>query len=307
MNKAETVAIIGAGPAGIAAALQLQRYDVKFRIFEQCDTGGLLLNANKVENYPGFPGGISGSALVKYFRQQLSDQKIKVNADEVKQADYEAEKKHFIIKTEQSVISAKFLVIASGTKPRELLELPPDFHHSKNIYYEVYPLKNCKGKNIAVIGAGDAAFDYSLNLAKKKNKVMIFTRSNTCKCLRRLYRQTKNNSMISFFQKYSLHAIKEDHSGFILTFKHQKKLQSYKVDYLLIAIGRDPTLDFLSENLKLRKNILIKQKVLFFIGDVHNGLFRQTGIAVGEGIKAAMMIFNTIREKNEDFINSGQR
>jgi len=305
MNIAETVAIIGAGPAGIAAALQLQRYKIKFKIFEQGDIGGLLLNANRVENYPGFPGGITGPALVKNFRQQLSDQEIKVDQHEVKQVDYKAEKKHFIIKTDQSFISSKFLIIASGTKSRELPALSPDLEHSNYIFYEVYPLKTCKGKTIAVIGAGDGAFDYALNLAQKENKVRIFNRSNTCKCLSLLYDQVKNNSMISYYPHCSLQSIKENHSGLTLSFKHQKKLPSFEVDRLLIAIGRDPALDFLSENLKLRKNILIKQKVLYFIGDVHNGLYRQTGIAVGEGIKAAMMIFDTLMENNEDFINSG--
>jgi thioredoxin reductase len=65
MQKIEKVAIIGAGPAGIATAIQLKRYEIAPIIFEKARIGGLLLNANLVENYPGFPEGISGITLVK--------------------------------------------------------------------------------------------------------------------------------------------------------------------------------------------------------------------------------------------------
>ncbi|MGE5123202.1 MAG: FAD-dependent monooxygenase, partial [Acidobacteriaceae bacterium] len=63
----EQVIIIGAGPAGLAAAIQLKRYGVQTRLFERKKAGGLLHNANLVENYPGFPQGIAGPALVDLF------------------------------------------------------------------------------------------------------------------------------------------------------------------------------------------------------------------------------------------------
>lgn len=305
MQRILKVAIIGAGPSGIAAALQLKRYGIEFRIFEKRNMGGLLLNAHRVENYPGFPCGISGISLVKHFQKQLDCLGIRVDKEEIKKVDYDSENKCFKLISDQSVVSCLFMIVASGTIPRKLPELPPNLKKSKHIFYEIFPLRDCKGKTIAVMGAGDAAFDYALNLAEKKNKVLIFNRSNSYKCLNLLYREATKKSLISYFRNCQLENIKENKSKLALTFLHQGGPQSCRVDYLLIAIGRDPALDFLSENLILRKNVLIKKRILHFIGDVHNGLYRQTGIAVGEGIKAAMIINNTLKEKSGDFINSG--
>ncbi|MFO7890076.1 MAG: NAD(P)/FAD-dependent oxidoreductase [bacterium] len=306
MKSIVTVAIIGAGPAGIAAAFQLKRYEIEFRIFEKRNIGGLLLNAHRVENYPGFPYGISGISLIKHFQKQLHLTGIRVDKEEIKEVDYDSGNKCFKLISDQSVVRCLFLIVASGTIPRELPELSPFLKKSKNIFYEILPLKNCKRKNIAIIGAGDAAFDYALNLAAKKNKVMIFNRSNFHKCLSLLFREAKKNPSISYFQNYQLKKMEENRSGLSLTFMCQETEHSFGVDYLLIAIGRDPALDFLSENLILRKNVLIKKRIFHFIGDVHSGFYRQTGIAVGEGIKTAMIIYDKLKEKSGNFINSGQ-
>src|SRR4030042_7192079 len=66
----EDIIIIGAGPAGLAAAIQLKRYGIRPLLFERAVVGGLLRNANLVENYPGFPRGITGPGLVKLFARQ---------------------------------------------------------------------------------------------------------------------------------------------------------------------------------------------------------------------------------------------
>ncbi len=85
-----SVAIIGAGPAGIAAAIQLKRQSVPFTIFEQNEVGGLLRNANWIENYPGFPKGISGLNLIEQFQKHLNQWQIQVKTESV-----EAHKMHF--------------------------------------------------------------------------------------------------------------------------------------------------------------------------------------------------------------------
>jgi len=82
------VAIIGAGPVGIAAAIQLKRYDIEFMIFEKGKIGGLLRNANLVENYLGFPRGIRGRELVELFKEQLKNAGVKVQFEMVRELDY---------------------------------------------------------------------------------------------------------------------------------------------------------------------------------------------------------------------------
>ena len=73
------VTIIGAGPAGLAAAIQLRRFGVTPLVLEGDEIGGLLRNANLVENYPGFPGGISGLALIRLFERQARDISVRVD------------------------------------------------------------------------------------------------------------------------------------------------------------------------------------------------------------------------------------
>ena len=71
----QEVAIIGAGPSGIATAIQLKRYGIEPVILEKEEIGGVLKNANLVENYPGFPDGISGPELVKLFKKQVENRR----------------------------------------------------------------------------------------------------------------------------------------------------------------------------------------------------------------------------------------
>src|SRR5512135_1962256 len=87
--KAEEVIIIGAGPAGIATAIQLKRYGIHPLFFERSEVGGLLLNANLVENYPGFPEGIGGVELVKRFVGQAQSLNIEVAHENVLTLDYD--------------------------------------------------------------------------------------------------------------------------------------------------------------------------------------------------------------------------
>ena len=91
MKKPEPVAIIGAGPAGITAAIQLKRYGLSPMLFEKEAIGGLLRNANWVENYPGFPNGISGLKLTRLMAQQLKTVGVEGFFEEVLELDYAKE------------------------------------------------------------------------------------------------------------------------------------------------------------------------------------------------------------------------
>ena len=187
--------IIGAGPAGISTAIQLKRYGVEPTLLEKKEIGGLLKNANLVENYPGFPSGVPGPELVKLFKKQLENIQIKVHFEKVLELDYK--NGLFSIKTNQKKITCRIIVIASGTKPRKLSypDLPAKIEN--HIFYEIYPLTQVENKKIAIIGAGDAAFDYALNLSKQ-NKVTILNRGEEVKCLPLLWKRAMETKNISY-------------------------------------------------------------------------------------------------------------
>ncbi|MEO0190644.1 MAG: NAD(P)/FAD-dependent oxidoreductase [candidate division WOR-3 bacterium] len=274
------VAIIGAGPAGIACAIQLKRYKIDFVIFERNEPGGLLRNAYLVENYPGFPEGIKGEKLVSLFCKQLEVNRITPVYEDVKNVIYD---KNFVIKTNNRLYQSKILVIASGTMPKKFdITLPPD--SESKIFYEIVHLKTTGNATIAIIGAGDAAFDYALSLCQR-NKVYLLNRTRIHKCLPLLFQKAMKNKNIKYVKEFELVTIQLKNKKLVL---HSKNKELISVDYLVVAIGREPNLDFLDKKLEIE--ILEKNKKLYMIGDVKNGLFRQTAIAVGEGIKTAMEI-----------------
>ena len=161
MKSAFKVAIIGGGPAGIACAVQLKRSGIDPVIFEQGRIGGLLNNAYLVENYPGFPKGISGQSLVDKFDRQLQCWNIPVLRELITMLY--CDKHKYILKASKKY-TAKVVVIASGTKPK----LPESNFaiHSDRVLYDVYPIRKKRHKTIVIIGSGDAAFDYGLNLCQ---------------------------------------------------------------------------------------------------------------------------------------------
>ncbi|MCX6832312.1 MAG: NAD(P)/FAD-dependent oxidoreductase, partial [candidate division Zixibacteria bacterium] len=128
--RSDEVAIIGAGPAGIATAIQLRRYGLQVTVFEKNRIGGLLRSANLVENYPGFPQGTSGPNLVRLFEEQLRNSAAEILFEEVVSLCFEDER--FVVTTNERTLYPEIVVIASGTRPIELsdLEGPPQFREA---------------------------------------------------------------------------------------------------------------------------------------------------------------------------------
>jgi len=293
MNEAK-VAIIGAGPAGIACAVQLKRYGIDAIVFEKNQIGGLLRNANLVENYIGFGGGILGCDLVAKFKENLDINGISVisaNAEKISHID-----NYFYIETDKVIFKSEILVVASGTSPKTT-----DVHSHiplGKVFYEIAELNKNRAevldKKFVVVGSGDAAFDYAINLVENyaAEKVVVLNRSNKTKCLWSLESKASSSEKIKFFNNVQINSIKNVDKGLILScFNGTDNLDFYP-DYLLFAIGRIPCNAFLDKEIINSSNDLEKEGLLYFIGDVSNGIYRQSSIAIGDGVRAAMKIHN---------------
>jgi thioredoxin reductase len=287
------VIIVGAGPAGLATALQLERYGIKPLVIERNKIGGLLHNANLVENYPGFPGGITGPQLIDRFKSQIEDYEVNFLKAQLNFLDIKDSR--FEFRVNGKTLFSNIAVIASGTKPRIF-----DFHVpgeiSNLVSYEIYPLLGEEGKQIAIVGAGDAAFDYALNLSKQNN-VIILNRSRNISCLPLLLNRSKSNPRIQYLEDTMITEVSLHSDGKIsLHCNTPQGFHQVSADFLVGAIGREPNLDFLSSQFSEKAIQLENSGKLYFVGDVINGFYRQTGIAVGNGISAAMKIYNHLKE-----------
>ncbi len=293
--KVESAIIIGAGPSGIATAIQLKRYGIHPLLFERAEVGGLLHNANLVENYPGFPNGISGTRLVKLFIRQAQNLSIDVIHEEV--IDLVHNDELFQARTGQNTYISRVAVIASGTKPIRLENISIPLDLAERVFYEVVDLLHIEDKVVAIIGSGDAAFDYGLNLGKK-NRVIILNRSKKSKCLPLLWERSQKVSAISYRDNIVVtKLIKDPMGGMLVDCQSGAGELQFHADYLVGAIGREPQLDYLSEPFLQQAQALEEQGVLYRIGDVKNGLYRQTSIAVGEGVLTAMKIYRQLKEQ----------
>lgn len=285
------VAIIGAGPAGIAAAIQLQRSGIEFLLLEKNRIGGLLNEANLVENYPGIPNGVPGRTLTARLKRQLSAAGINIEKAQVRCLAY-----HdgcFMIQTEKQTIRAVKVILACGTLP-----LPPgppldQLQPQERIFNSVLPLLKSKQKIITIIGGGDAAFDYALNLAGK-NKVHILYRSNKPLCLPILFSRCRQHPNIIIHENSRLTNAMTNEGATEIILKTLDPLSGQKNEIvchlILTAIGRVPALHFLDTVLRADSAELQLQKKIFLAGDVGNGRFRQAAIAAADGLRAAMEI-----------------
>ncbi len=291
--KPADIVIIGAGPSGIAAAIQLKRYGLNLIVLEKNKIGGLLRSANKVENYPGFPEGISGLNLVDLLEQHVKRYDVEIIFHEVIDLDWQ--KKFFAIKCANAEYYSKLLIIGTGTKPKRFRDINISNETERNIIYDITSILKEKGKRIAIIGAGDAAFDYALNLAKH-NQVFIFNRGTEIKCIPILWQMANESSNVEYHENTkisSISAIANDRLR--IGISRESEISTMDFDYLIPALGRVPQLDFISSNLKAKLIELEQEGFLYFIGDVKNNLYRQTAIAAGDGIKAAMAAYSKLR------------
>ncbi len=292
MTSEKKVVIIGAGPAGISCAIQLKRHGINPVIFEKEKPGGLLHNASVVENYPGFPEGILAEELITRLKEHLENSGIETIHEEVVNVSYAEDS--FTVSTANSRTTAGTLVVASGTRPVIPATVTEITSENPFIRYGIKELKDSSGRNIAIIGAGDAAFDYAINLSRKGNKVSVFNRGTNVRALPVLCQRLKEDRDIDYYENHELINIDVEHenASLELSFNVENSTVNYCFDCLIFATGRVPASGFIDPSVSGIKEKLVSAGKLFFIGDVKGGRYRQATIAAGEGIRTAMVIFH---------------
>jgi thioredoxin reductase (NADPH) len=299
--------IIGGGPAGLTAGLYLMRAGIDTLLLEKTLPGGAPLNTGHVENYPGFPEGISGKELMDRFARHAKAFGLPIKEfTEVESLSFEGER--FITKTPDGLFESMGVIIASGTEPMKM-NIPGETELvGRGISY----CATCDGmffKNldVAVIGGGNAAIEEGLLLANIVKKVYIIHRRGTLRAQKILQeRAFKNNKIEFLWNKKVIEIAGRDQVKYVVVEDTQKGERSrVEVSGVFIYIGSAPNTAFLKELVKrdsagfvlTDENLAAKTKGLFIAGDVRKKALRQIATAVGDGALAAVNLEKYILEK----------
>jgi thioredoxin reductase (NADPH) len=285
------IPVVGGGPAGIAAAVQLKRSGLVPVLFCSGEPGGLLRNANLVENYLGFPGGVTGKELVALFLKQLAEHDISIRREEVLKIGMAGEGDvGYAIRTDSGTTTSPAVIVATGTVPKKAGipgedDLPPD-----RIHYDVADIDTTSidGGTMLVIGGGDAAFDYALNLGRGGAKVMIAFRADAPICLPLLMDIASRDESIVVRAGETVDSLEDVHDGVKATIEGVPLV----ADGVVVAVGREPNVKIIDGYSPPPRCPLDMEPDgfpgLFLAGDVRWGRYRQATIAAGDGLLAAM-------------------
>lgn len=279
------VVIVGAGPGGCACALQLQRYGHQFLLLEKNRIGGLAVNARRIENLVGMPGGISGRQFCERMGRQLKEAGIRVIFQEVLQVERESRRDDFDIRTADHIFRARSLVLATGSRPRWPGVARPEIH--ERIFSDLEGLGERRGEEIAVMGGGDLAFDYALSLAGT-NRVILLARRSAFPALPLLVREARAHPRIELLAPAEVRSLDRVDGGLRIHLAGRE--DPLQVDCLLVAVGREPDQEILPPGMAGEKENNRREPRLFIVGDARNPYLRQISIAAGDGLRAAMIL-----------------
>ena len=316
MQVDKDLIIIGAGAAGLTAAQYAARANLSVLIIEEMAAGGQCLIIDQLENYPGFPEGLTGFELSEKLEKQARNFGAEFLSATVKSAKQQSSSEtapYFKVDTTTGTLNSHTVIIATGAKHRTLDMAGEKEFTGRGVSY----CATCDGpifkeKRMLVVGGGDAACDEARFLANLTDKIIMIHRKERFRAQRSLAQLVLNNPHIEVRFNTELKEISgTDRVKRVKLYNNkEKKLNSEELDAIFIFIGSIPQ-SRIVEGLKLDQAgyIITNQKMetnisgLFSAGDVRSTPFRQLVVAAGEGAIAAHSVSQYIDElKGEAYI-----
>ena len=290
------VVIIGGGGAGLTAAIYTSRAKLKTLLFEKLTPGGQIALTDMVENYPGFPDGVTGTEISMRMEEQAKKYGTEIQYDEIKTIRKNQE---FAVETSKGNFSAKSIIVTSGASFR-MLGVPGEKELTgRGVSY----CATCDGaffknKEIIVIGGGDSAMQEGLFLTRFVNRLSVIHRRDKLRASPILQDRAKTNQKFRFVWDTVVTRIDGDKKVENVRLKNLKTNQEkdFKTDGVFIFIGHDPATKFLQGFIDLDEHGYVKtnQKLetsvpgVFAAGEVRSGAIKQLVSACGEGCEAAL-------------------
>jgi thioredoxin reductase (NADPH) len=307
------VLVLGSGPAGFSAALYAARADLEPVVLTGMELGGQVSLTYAVDNYPGFPEGISGAELVERFQKQAERFGAKIEFDTATQVDLS--KRPFKVQTYSATYLADTLIIASGANARHL-EIPGEKELTgRGVSY----CATCDGyffkeKDVIVVGGGDSALEESLFLTRYGKSVTVIHRRDEFRAGAVLQDAAKENPKIKFVLNTVLTEItgKDSVTGVRMKNVVTGEESQMPVDGVFVFVGHTPNTQLFEGQLEMDpagyivSDRLMRTSVpgVFAAGEAADPHYRQVITSAGMGAAAALranhFLENASREEKEE-------
>lgn len=304
--------IVGSGPAGYTAAIYAARANLNPELFTGLEPGGQLTTTTEVENFPGYPDGITGPEMMMQLQQQAERFNTKVHYEMISKVDFATNRGGVHrLSTGSREILAKTVIISTGATAK-YLGLDDEKKYSGG---GVSACATCdgffyKGKDVIVVGAGDTAAEEATYLSKICNKVTMLVRKDHFRASKVMVDRVMKTSNIEVLFNHELTAIEGENSlverGVAINNLTQE-VTKIDVHGIFIAIGHQPNTSIFTNQVDLDENgyIITEGKSsktnlpgVFAAGDVQDHHYRQAITAAGSGCMAAMDAEKYIGELN---------
>lgn len=297
LHDSYDVIIVGGGPAGLTAGIYASRARLKTLVLERLFIGGQVSTTYLVENYPGFPDGLDGPAMMELFAKQAERFGTEIVDEEVTGIRLDSGKK--IVQVSSRPVPTGAIIIATGSDPRKLNVPGEKELGGKGVSF----CATCDGAlfpdvDVAVVGGGDAAADEALFLTRFASKAYLIHRRDKLRAEKIIQERLFANNKMEFIWDTVVERMNGEEGLKSLTLKNLKtgKTDDLKVEGVFIAIGHEPNTGFVKGLLKMdaqgyiitKNNLETSIPGIFAAGDVRAGSTRQIATAVGDGSVAAM-------------------
>lgn len=292
------LAVIGAGPAGMTAALYAARAGLTVAVFERISPGGQLAQTEHIDNYPGFPQGIGGFELAWSMKEQCDRFGVRQVSEEVTQVALNDDEK--LLTTPFGSYAARAVIVATGARPRKLGLAREDELTGRGVSY----CATCDGnffrnKTVVVVGGGNTAAADALYLSRICEKVYVVHRRDTLRATAVYHGKLEALDNVEFVWNAVPQEFRESNgalSGVVVADVHTGAKRELSANGLFVAIGTQPNTEFLAGQVPLNASgyVLADAQTcetslpgVFAAGDVREKRLRQVATAVGDGALAA--------------------
>jgi thioredoxin reductase (NADPH) len=291
--------IIGGGPAGYTAALYAARANLQPLVIEGFAWGGQLMITSDVENYPGYPDGIMGPAMMQDFRRQAERFGAEFLTDDVTRVDFTEHPLRVWVGDNE--YTAESVVVATGATARQLgLESERTLQGRGVSYCAVCDAAFFRDKQVVVVGGGDSAMEEAVFLTKFATKVTLVHRRNDFRASQIMLDRARNNEKIEFVTPAVVEEVLSENgatSGVVIRDVETDDTRELPTDGLFVAVGHDPNTQLFLDQLDHDEaGYLVTQpgstetnrEGVFAAGDVVDHTYRQAVTAAGSGAMAAL-------------------